>query len=92
MDRGAWQATVHRVAKGPTQLKRLSRHTCILTLHLEWVMTLHRCLFSPFEYILPEQRFLVKIQIYSIFVVIKYIEKRFAVFLIAEVFFLYLMY
>ena len=26
MDRGAWQATVHRVAKSPTGLKRLS--TC----------------------------------------------------------------
>ena len=26
MDRGAWQATVHRVAKSQTQLKRLSRH------------------------------------------------------------------
>ena len=57
MDRGAWQAIVHRVAKGPTQVKRLSTHTCILTQHLEWVMTLHRCLFSPFEYILLEQRF-----------------------------------
>ena len=27
MDRGAWQATVHRVAKRWTQLKRLSMHT-----------------------------------------------------------------
>ena len=27
MDRGAWQATVHRVAKSWTQLKRLSTHT-----------------------------------------------------------------
>ena len=26
MDRGAWRATVHRVAKSPTQLKRLSMH------------------------------------------------------------------
>ena len=26
MDRGAWQATVHRVTKSQTQLKRLSRH------------------------------------------------------------------
>ena len=26
MDRGAWWATVHRVAKSQTQLKRLSRH------------------------------------------------------------------
>ena len=29
MDRGAWQATVHRVAKSQTQLKRLSSHSAI---------------------------------------------------------------
>ena len=29
MDRGAWQATVHGVAKSPTLLKRLHLHTCI---------------------------------------------------------------
>ena len=28
MDRGAWQATVHRVAKSQTRLKRLSMHMC----------------------------------------------------------------
>ena len=28
MVRGAWQATVHRVAKRQTQLKRLSMRTC----------------------------------------------------------------
>ena len=28
MDRGAWWATVHRVAKSWTQLKHLSTHTC----------------------------------------------------------------
>ena len=27
MDRRTWQATVHRVAKSQTQLKRLSMHT-----------------------------------------------------------------
>ena len=27
MDRGAWQATIHRVTKSQTQLKRLSIHT-----------------------------------------------------------------
>ena len=27
MDRGAWRATVHRVAKSRTRLKRLSTHT-----------------------------------------------------------------
>ena len=29
MDRGAWQATVHTVAKSRTQLKRVSMHTHI---------------------------------------------------------------
>ena len=29
MDRGAWQATVHRVAKSWTQLKRLSMYACM---------------------------------------------------------------
>ena len=29
MDRGAWQAIVHRVAKSRTQLKRLGTHTCM---------------------------------------------------------------
>ena len=28
MDRGAWQATVHRVTKSLTQLKQLSMHEC----------------------------------------------------------------
>ena len=28
MDRGAWQATVHGVAKSWTQLKQLSMHLC----------------------------------------------------------------
>ena len=92
MDRGAWWITVHGVAKSLTQLKRLSTHTCILTPCLEWVMTPHRCLFSLFEYILREHRIWVKIQIYSIFVVTKYIEKRSTVFLIAEEFLLYLTY
>ena len=29
MDRGAWQATVHRVTKSRTQLKQLSMHTLL---------------------------------------------------------------
>ena len=29
MDRGAWRATVHRVAKSLTPLKQLSMHACI---------------------------------------------------------------
>ena len=28
MDRGAWRAAIHRVAKSWTQLKRLSMYTC----------------------------------------------------------------
>ena len=29
MDRGAWWATVHRVAKSQTQMKQLRTHTCL---------------------------------------------------------------
>ena len=32
MDRGVWQATVHRVAKSRTRLKGLSTHTCTVCL------------------------------------------------------------
>ena len=28
MDRGAWRATVHRMSKSQTRLKRLSTHAC----------------------------------------------------------------
>ena len=31
MDRGAWRATVHRVAKSWTQLKRLSTHIILVS-------------------------------------------------------------
>ena len=41
MDRGAWWATVHRVVKSQTRLKRLSMHLC---------KTLHSCL-SRWEFI-----------------------------------------
>ena len=33
MDRGVWWATVHRVAKSQTQLKRLGMHTCKVKLN-----------------------------------------------------------
>jgi len=42
MDRGDWQATVHRVTKSQTQLKRLSMHTltyCISSVG-HWCLTL----------------------------------------------------
>ena len=29
MDRGAWQAIVHRIAKTWTRLKQLSTHACV---------------------------------------------------------------
>ena len=32
MDRGAWWATIHRVAKSQTQLKQLSPHTSCFTM------------------------------------------------------------
>ena len=35
MDRGAWQATVHRVTKSRTRLKRLSTYSEIERLHLQ---------------------------------------------------------
>ena len=35
VDKGAWQATVHRVTKSQTQLKQLSTHTH--TLLFNWV-------------------------------------------------------
>ena len=34
MDRGAWQATVHRVTQSQTQLKQLSRHTLLLLYYI----------------------------------------------------------
>ena len=36
MDRGAWQATVHRVAKSQTWLKWLSTHACITIICLSY--------------------------------------------------------
>ena len=35
MDRGAWRATVHRVTKNWTQLKRLSMHTQYISLSMK---------------------------------------------------------
>ena len=32
MDKGAWQATVHLVAKGRRQLKQLSMHACMIAM------------------------------------------------------------
>ena len=40
MDRGAWWATVHRVTKSQTRLKRLSMHACIhphTQTHSHWI-------------------------------------------------------
>ena len=34
MDRGAWRATIHRVAKGRTRLKPLSMHAQYLEQHI----------------------------------------------------------
>ena len=34
MDRGAWQATVHSVAKSRTQLKQLSMHACMFYIYI----------------------------------------------------------
>ena len=40
IDRGAWQATVHRVAKSQTQLKRLSTHA---RMHVRMYIDRHIC-------------------------------------------------
>ena len=44
MDRGAWRATVHGVAKSWTQLKQLSRHTC---------MHMYVCVYILFSQLFP---------------------------------------
>ena len=38
MDRGAWWATVHRVAKSQTRLKRLGMHTTFTTISTATIM------------------------------------------------------
>ena len=40
MDKGAWQATVHSLAKNQTQLKQLS-------IHAHCKMAAHQCHFHP---------------------------------------------
>ena len=42
MDRGAWQATVHRVTKSRTRLKRLSAYA-----HRHWMLILYSIFFEP---------------------------------------------
>ena len=58
MDRGAWWATIHRVAQSQTQLKRLSMHACMSSVYVsipisQVILLLHTvtswlsiCLFS----------------------------------------------
>ena len=41
MDRGAWQATVHRVTKSQTQLKRLSTHACMMLRMVKYFLQDH---------------------------------------------------
>ena len=36
-DRGAWQATVHRIEKSQTQLKLISMHLQFLIWHFCWI-------------------------------------------------------
>ena len=36
MNRGAWRATVHRVAKSQTRLNQCSMHSHTVGLHLHW--------------------------------------------------------
>ena len=49
MDRGAWWATVHRIAKSQTQLKQLSKHTCCIPetnimLYIKYILILKKIL------------------------------------------------
>ena len=39
MDRGAWRATVHGVAKSQTQLKQLSVHASTLSVKMQLLFT-----------------------------------------------------
>ena len=48
MDRGAWQATVHRVAKSQARLKQLSTNTCYLLLLIFYNLA-QRHLCKPFS-------------------------------------------
>ena len=49
MDRGAWQATIHRVAKSRTQLKWLSTYTCKESITPSWKTSFRMFLLgSPF--------------------------------------------
>ena len=43
MDRGAWQATVHEVAKGWTWIKWLSTHICIKTMYFLFMLKCYGC-------------------------------------------------
>ena len=43
MDRGAWRATVHRVAKSWTRLKGLSTRTCLWIESLAFLPPLNWC-------------------------------------------------
>ena len=50
MDRGAWWATVHRVAQSRTRLKRLSMHTCMyICVCFSWTqrkwLSMHTCMY-----------------------------------------------
>ena len=40
MDRGAWQATVHRLAKNRTRLKQLSTDACLVATSLTCVASM----------------------------------------------------
>ena len=48
MDRGAWQATVHRIAKCQTRLKRLSMHAYMLHIYNGVLLSHKRNEIMPF--------------------------------------------
>ena len=53
VDREAWQATVHRVAKSQTQLKGLSMDTCTYSLFFEFKTVILSNYFCSFLYSSP---------------------------------------
>ena len=53
MDRGAWQAMVHRVAKSRTQLKLFSTESKFLMLSDAQVLQLCPTFFDPMDYSPP---------------------------------------
>ena len=51
MDRGAWWATVHRVAKSPTRLKELSTVYIYVYIYIYIYICIYICILAIYTYI-----------------------------------------